>query len=66
MGERLLHARIRARPEMSPESDSVQSTKRPSEGTINSGPPIDAKRSHARIKDPAVLVRVRWIMETLK
>ena len=50
---------------MSPELDSVQSTKRPSEETIKSGPPTDAKRSHAHVKDPAVLVRVRRIMETL-
>ena len=60
-----LRARLCGRPEISLESNCVQTlTKSPSDETINRGPRVytHAKRSHTHVKDPVVHVRVRRIM----
>ena len=63
-----LCARLSARPEISPESNSVQTLQRSADESINRGSRVytHAKSSHRRVKDPVVRVGVRWIMETPK
>ena len=68
---RLLHAKLCSHPKTSPEPNSAQSQyKNPSDETINWGPPCAKRRQkdhiHTQVKEPAVHVRVWWIMETPK
>ena len=48
------------------QSNSVQTTKSPSDETTDRGPPCVnvSMQNHHTVKDPVVHVRVWWIMET--
>ena len=66
----LLRARLWARPEISPESNSVQSLQKSLGWNYKPKSHLcihtHANRSHTHVKYPVVQVRVRWIMGTPK
>ena len=63
-----LCARLSARPEISLESNSVQTLQNSSDESINRGSRVytRAKSSHWHVKDSVVYVGVGWLKETRK